>query len=92
MAFIIAPLLCPFIVVSDIFALKKNIAKTHCKNAGFNVPDNAPLSIYKAALAGHWLVMGLKIDNSSVDVRLSKVEVAIENIVFLAAPGNLAVN
>lgn len=35
-------------------------------------------------MARHWLVMGLKIDNSLVDVRLSKMEAAIENIAFLA--------
>jgi hypothetical protein len=36
--------------------------------------------------------MGLKTDNSFVDVRLSKMEVAIENIVSLMAVGNLALN
>jgi hypothetical protein len=36
--------------------------------------------------------MGLKIDNSHVDVRLSKMEAAIENIASLATVGNLAVN
>jgi hypothetical protein len=36
--------------------------------------------------------MGLKIDNSFVDVRLSKMEVAIENIASLMAVGNLAFN
>jgi hypothetical protein len=36
--------------------------------------------------------MGLKIDNSHVDMRLSKMEVAIENIAFLAAIGNLTIN
>jgi hypothetical protein len=36
--------------------------------------------------------MGLKTDNSPVDVRLSKMEVAIKNIMFLVATGNLVVN
>jgi hypothetical protein len=36
--------------------------------------------------------MGFKTDNSLVDVQLSKMEVAIENIASLAAIGNLAVN
>ncbi|CAK9221142.1 unnamed protein product [Sphagnum troendelagicum] len=36
--------------------------------------------------------MGLKIDNSSIDMRLSKMEAASENIAFLAIVGNLAVN
>jgi short-subunit dehydrogenase len=36
--------------------------------------------------------MGLKIDSSLVDMRLSKMEVAIKNIVSLAAIGNLTVN
>jgi hypothetical protein len=36
--------------------------------------------------------MGLKIDSSLVDVRLSTMEVAIKNIVSLAAIGNLTVN
>jgi hypothetical protein len=48
-----APLLCPFTIASDIFTLKKDTAKTHYINVGLNVPDNAPLSIYQAALAGH---------------------------------------
>jgi len=30
-------LLCPFIVVSDIFKLKKDTAKTHYNNTGLNV-------------------------------------------------------
>jgi hypothetical protein len=46
MALDVAPLLCPFIVVSDIFMLKKDTAKTHCNNAGLNVLDNAPLAVY----------------------------------------------
>jgi hypothetical protein len=37
-----APMLCPFIVVSDMFTLKKDIAKMHYNNVGFNVPGNAP--------------------------------------------------
>jgi hypothetical protein len=36
--------------------------------------------------------MGLKTDNSPVDARLSKMKAAIENIAFLEAVGNLAVN
>lgn len=36
--------------------------------------------------------MGLKIDSSHDDVQLSKMEVAIENITFHAAVGNLSVN
>jgi hypothetical protein len=43
-------------------------------------------------LVGHWLIMGLKTDTSRVDVWLSKMEVAIDNIVSFAAVGNLVVN
>jgi hypothetical protein len=68
MALIAARLLYPFVVVSDIFTLKKDIAKTHCNNAELNVPDNAPLVIYQVALAVHWLIMGLKTDSSPIDV------------------------
>lgn len=64
----------------------------HCNNAGLNILDNAPLAVYQATLAKHWLVMGLKTDSSPVDVWLSKMEAAIENIVFFMAVGNLAVN
>jgi hypothetical protein len=46
MALAIALLLCPFTIVSDIFMLKKDIAKTHCINAELNVLDNAPLAVY----------------------------------------------
>jgi hypothetical protein len=46
MALATAPLLCPFIVTSDIFMLKKDTSKTHCINAGLTVPDNAPLVVY----------------------------------------------
>ncbi len=53
MAFDVAPLLCPFIVVSDIFTLKKDIAKTHYDNVGLNVLDNTPLMVYQATLVGH---------------------------------------
>ncbi len=63
----------------------------HYINAELNVLDNAPMVVYQAALVGHWLVMGLKIDNSLVDARLSKMEAAIKNIVSLAV-GNLAAN
>jgi hypothetical protein len=92
MAFATSSLLCPFIVVSDIFMLKKDTAKTHCINTRLNVPDNAPLVVYQAALAGNWLVMGFKTDSPPIDARLSKMEVAIENIASLAVVGNLAVN
>ncbi|CAK9214000.1 unnamed protein product [Sphagnum troendelagicum] len=36
--------------------------------------------------------MGLKTDNSHVDMRLSKMEAAIENIASLVTIGNLAIN
>jgi len=72
--------------------LKKDTANTHCNNANFNVPDNAPLTIYQATLAEHWLVMGLKIDSSPIDVWLFKMEAAIKNIASLAVVGNLMVN
>jgi Sec7-like guanine-nucleotide exchange factor len=36
--------------------------------------------------------MGLKTDTPPIDARLSKIEAVIENIVSLAAAGNLAVN
>jgi hypothetical protein len=45
MVLVVAPLLCPFIIMSNIFTLKKNIAKTHY-NAKLNVPNNAPLVVY----------------------------------------------
>jgi hypothetical protein len=64
----------------------------HCSNAGFNVPNNAPLAVYQVALVGHWLVMGLKIDSSPIDTWLSKMEAAIENITSLTIASNLAVN
>jgi hypothetical protein len=92
MALALAPLLCPFPIASDIFTLKKDIAKTHYNNTELNVPNNAPLSVHQAALARHWLVMGIKTDNSPVDARLSKMEAAIQNIASLTAIGNLAVN
>jgi hypothetical protein len=84
-------LLCPFTITSNIFTLTKDTAKTHCINVGLNVPDNAPLAVYQAALVGHWLVMGLKTDISFVNARFSKMETAIKNIASLAAVGNLAV-
>ncbi len=34
--------------------MKKDNAKTHCNNAELNVPNNAPLTIYQATLAGHY--------------------------------------
>jgi hypothetical protein len=85
MAFDAALLLCPFIGASNIFTLKKDIAKMHCNNVGLNVLNNAPL-------AEHLLIMGLKINNSLVDTQLSKMEATIENIASLVAVGNLAVN
>jgi len=91
MAFDVASLLCPFITTSNIFTLK-DTTKQYCDNARLNVPDNASLAVYQVALAGHWLVLGLKTDNSPIDVRLSKMEAAIENIVFLAVVSNLAIN
>jgi hypothetical protein len=36
--------------------------------------------------------MGLKTDNSPVDVRLSKMEASIDNIASFVAVGNLAIN
>jgi hypothetical protein len=92
MALDVAPLLCPFTMELDIFMLKKDTSKQHCNNVGLNVPDNASLPVYQAALSGHWLVMGFKIDNSRVDMRLSKMEATIENIASLAIIGNLVVN
>ncbi len=64
----------------------------HYNNVGLNVLDNAPLALYQAALVGHSLMMGFKIDNSHVDARLSKMVAAIENITSLVVVGNLAVN
>jgi hypothetical protein len=72
--------------------LKKEIAKQHYDNVRLNISDNASLVVYQVALPGHWLVMGLKIDSSPIDVWLSKMEAAIENIVPLTAVGNLVVN
>jgi hypothetical protein len=92
MALDATPLLCPFTATSNIFMLKKDIAKQHCDNAGLNVLDNASQAVYQATLAGHWLVMGFKIDNSPLDTRLSKMEAAIENIESFVAIGNLVVN
>jgi hypothetical protein len=72
--------------------LKKDTTKTHYINAGLNVPNNAPLAIYQAALTKNWLVMGLKTNSPPIDARLSKMEATIENIVSLAAANNLVVN
>jgi hypothetical protein len=91
MALVIAPLLCPFTIVSDIFMLKKDTTKTHCINAKLNVLDNAPLAVYQVALIGNWLVMGLKTDSSPVDARLSKMEATIKNITSFATTSNLVV-
>lgn len=46
MALDVALLLCPFIIASDIFTLKKDTTKMHYNNDGFNVPDNALVAIY----------------------------------------------
>jgi len=92
MAFVVTPLLCFFIVTLNIFTLKKDITKTHYNNVGLNVPNNAPLAVYQVALVEHWLIMGLKINSSPIDARLSKMETTIDNIVFLMAVGNLAIN
>ncbi len=92
MALATASLLCPFTVASDIFMLKKDIAKMHCINAELNVPDNATLAVYQATLVGNWLVMGLKTDIPPIDARLSKIEAVIENITSFAIADNLAVN
>jgi hypothetical protein len=92
MALATAPLLCPFTVASDIFMLKKDTAKMHCINAGLTVPNNAPLAVYQATLAGNWLIVGLKTDSPPIDARLSKMEVVIENIASLATASNLAIN
>jgi hypothetical protein len=64
----VALLLCPLTIVSNIFTLKKDTTKTHCNKAELNVLNIVPLAIYQAALPGHWLVMGFKMDNSLVDV------------------------
>jgi hypothetical protein len=49
----VASLLCPFTIASDIFTLKNDTVKTHGNNTGLNVPDNAPLVVYQAALVEH---------------------------------------
>lgn len=85
-------MLCPFTATLDIFTLKKDTTKQYYNNVEFNVPNNASLLVYQAAMAGHWLVMGLKTDSSPVDAQLSKMEVTIENIAFLTATNNLVVN
>jgi hypothetical protein len=46
MVFDAAPLLCPFIIATNIFTLKKYTTKTHYNNVGLNVPDNPPLAVY----------------------------------------------
>jgi hypothetical protein len=53
MTLVATPLLCPFTIASDIFTLKKDIAKTHCNNARLNILDNASLAVYQATLAEH---------------------------------------
>ncbi len=92
MALVATLLLCPFNVALDIFTLKKDITMTHNNNTELNVPDNAPLTVYQVALAKHWLIMGLKTNNSPIDAWLSKMEVAIKNIVSFTTASNLAVN
>lgn len=47
MALKVAPVLCPFTIVSNIFTLKKDIAKQHYDN----VLDNASLAVYQVTLA-----------------------------------------
>ncbi len=53
MAFNVTPLLCPFTVASDIFTLKRDTTKMHYNNVGLNVPNNAPMAVYQAALVRH---------------------------------------
>jgi hypothetical protein len=48
-----ALLLCPFTVASDIFTLKRDTTKMHYNNVGLNVPNNAPMAVYQAALVRH---------------------------------------
>jgi hypothetical protein len=86
MALDVVSLLCLFIAASNIFMLKKDVAKQHCDNVGLNIPNNASLAVYRAAVAEHWLVMGLKTDNSHVDARLSKMQAAVKNIHHKLAP------
>ncbi len=92
----VTSLLCPFTVASNIFMLKKDTSKQHYNNVRLNIPDNASLAvylaIYHAALVENWLVMGVKIDSSPVEMQLSKMEVAIEKIASFVIVGNLAVN
>jgi hypothetical protein len=64
----------------------------HYNNIGLNVPYNASLAVYKAALVGHWLVTNFKTDNSPIDMWLSKMEASTENIVSLTAVGSLTIN
>jgi hypothetical protein len=45
MALNATPLLCPFIIESNIFTLKKHTTKTHYNIAELNVPNNAPLAV-----------------------------------------------
>ncbi len=66
-ALVAASLLRLLTVALDIFTLKNDITNTHINNAKLNVVHNAPLTVYQAALAGHWLVMGFKTNNSPVD-------------------------
>jgi hypothetical protein len=53
MALNAASLLCPFTIASDIFTFKKDTTKMHCKNAGLNIPNNAPLAVNLVTLVGH---------------------------------------
>jgi hypothetical protein len=46
MALDAALLLCSFTILSDIFALRKDIAKQPFNNVGLNVPYNASLAVY----------------------------------------------
>ncbi len=42
----VTSLLCLFTTTSDIFTLRKDAAKQHCNNVGFNIPDNASLVVF----------------------------------------------
>jgi hypothetical protein len=52
MAFDATPLLCPFIVVLDIFTPKET-SNQHYENVRLNVLDNASLAVYHVTLAKH---------------------------------------
>jgi hypothetical protein len=48
-----APLLCLFIIASNIFTLKKDTTKMHCNNVRLSFPDNASMVVYQVVLIGH---------------------------------------